>query len=120
MAQEKTLVSHPSSTPSSDLYHDQGVHHGAPGAVARLNQILERYAHLIRTEALRLNEAERQVLVNVLSDALIDACFLTGLEQAVYNSSDYQEGVEGAETLLEKVVQASYVQRLATIETLGF
>lgn len=120
MAQEKKLVSHPSLTPQPDQVHDLETHHGVPGAAARLNQILERYAHLIHTETLHLNEAERQVLVNVLSGTFIDACFLTGLEQAVYDSRDYQEGAQGAETLLEKVVQASYVQRLATVESLGF
>lgn len=120
MQQNKPLARNPSFTPSPSLRRDLEQRHGTLGTTGRINQIWDRYSHLVRAEALRLDDAERQVLLNVLSGSLIDVNFLTGLELEVRDSDDYIEGVSAARTLLEKVNSANYGQRLATIESLGF
>lgn len=120
MQQDKPLARNPSFTPSPSLRRDLEQHHRALGTTGRLNQIWDRYSHLVRSEALRLDDAERQVLLNVLSGSLVDVNFLTGLELEVRDSDDYVEGVAAARTLLEKISAATYGQRLATIEAVGF
>lgn len=120
MQQDKPLARNPSFTPSPSLRRDLEQHHRSLGTTGRLNQIWDRYSHLVRAEALRLDDAERQVLLNVLSGSLVDASFLTGLELEVRDSDDYIEGVAAASTLLKKLESATYGQRLATIEAVGF
>ncbi|MGL5298810.1 MAG: hypothetical protein ACRC9W_09895 [Plesiomonas sp.] len=62
------------------------------GTTGRLNQIWDRYSYLVRAEALRLDDTERQVLLSVLSGSLVDVSFLTGLALELRNSDDYIEG----------------------------
>lgn len=120
MTDQKLLPRNPSITPSPSLRRDLELHHGGVGTTGRINQIWDRYSHLVRAEALRLDDAERQVLLNVLSGSLVDVNFLTGLELEVRDSDDYIGGVAAASTLLEKVRSATYGQRLATIEAMGY
>lgn len=120
MQNDKPLARNPSFTPSPSLRRNLEQHHGALGTTGRINQIWDRYSHLICSETLAINDAERQVLLNVLSGSLIDVNFLTGLELEVRDSDDYIEGIPAAKTLLTKVEAASYAQRLATVEALGF
>jgi hypothetical protein len=117
---KQPLPRNPSFTPSPSLRRDLELHHGALGTTGRINQIWDRYSHLVRAEALRLDDDERQVLLNMISGSLIDVNFLTGLELEVCDSNDYLEGSPAARTLLEKVSAATYGQRLATIEAVGF
>lgn len=120
MNEPSKLPRNPSFTPSPRLRRDLERHHGKGGTTTRINQIWDRYSHLINADALELDEAERQVLLNVLCGSLIDITFILCLEQEVRDCDDYLEGVPAAKTLLEKVIAASYGQRLATIEALGF
>ena len=117
---DQTLPSNPSITPSPSLRRDLELHRRLLGTTGRINQIWDRYSYLVRAEALRLDDDERQVLLNLLSGSLVDVNFLTGLEQEVRDCDDYIDGNPSARTLLEKVRAASYGQRLATIEEVGF
>lgn len=120
MSQDKPLGRNPSITPSPSLRRNLERHHGGLGTTGRINQIWDRYTYLVRTEALRLTDGERQVLLNVMTGSLIDVNFLTGLELEVRDSDDYEQGVDAARTLLFKIEQAGFGARLATVEMLGF
>ncbi|WP_047708412.1 hypothetical protein [Plesiomonas sp. ZOR0011] len=120
MENNKSLARNPSFTPSPTLRKDLELHFGKLGTTARINQIWDRYSHMIRAEAIRLSDAERQVMQNVLSGSFVDVGFITGLELEVQDCDDYLAGQEAARTLLGKLEAASYAQRLAMIEVLGF
>jgi hypothetical protein len=86
----------------------------------RLNNIFDRYAHLVRACAcaLPLDDDETQVLLNVLSGSVVEPAFIEYLAQEIRDSDDYLEGIPAAKSLYEKCQSATYPQLLATIERL--
>ncbi|RRE94167.1 hypothetical protein EAO13_30300 [Klebsiella pneumoniae] len=82
----------------------------------RLNNIFDRYAHLVRACALPLDDDETQVLLNVL--AVVEPAFIEYLAQEIRDSDDYLEGIPAAKSLYEKCQSATYPQLLATVERL--
>lgn len=108
----------PSFTPSRSLRADLN-RENSPGVTARINQIYDRYEHLIKSEALRLTKDERFVLLSVLQGAVVDLPLITGLDLEIQDSEEYEQDVPGARSLLEKIQAAGYAQRLATVESIG-
>nr|VXZ93226.1 Uncharacterised protein [Klebsiella pneumoniae] len=82
----------------------------------RLNNIFDRYAHLVRACALPLDDDETQVLLNVLSGSVVEPAFIEYLAQEIRDSDDYLEGIPAAKSLYEKCYSATYPQLLATVE----
>lgn len=58
----------------------------------RLNNIFDRYAHLVRACALPLDAEETQVLLNVLNGSVVEPAFIEYLAQEIRDSDDYLEG----------------------------
>lgn len=58
----------------------------------RLNNIFDRYAHLVRACALPLDDDETQVLLNVLNGSVVEPAFIEYLAQEIRDSDYYLEG----------------------------
>ncbi len=71
----------------------------------RLNNIFDRYAHLVRACALPLDDDETQVLLNVLNGSVVEPAFIEYLAQEIRDSDDYLEGIPAAKSLYESVSQ---------------
>ena len=89
---KKEISRNPSFTPSPKLRAHLNSHR--EGVTERLNNIFDRYAHLVRACALPLDKDETQVLLNL-------------------------EGIPAAKSLYEKCQSATYPQLLATVERLN-
>ncbi|MDU6133467.1 MAG: hypothetical protein E6639_27975 [Klebsiella pneumoniae] len=102
---KKEISRNPSFTPSPKLRAHLNSHR--EGVTERLNNIFDRYAHLVRACALPLDKDETQVLLNVLNGSVVE------------DSDDYLEGIPAAKSLYEKCQSATYPQLLATVERLN-
>jgi hypothetical protein len=115
---KKMISRNPSFTPSPALR--KNLNTCGKGVTERLNQIYERYEHILRVAALHLELEEKQVLLNVLSGSLVDPSFIEHLAGEIIDSDDYINGCASAKTLYEKTKEADYATLLATVERLGF
>ena len=106
---KKEISRNPSFTPSPKLRAHLNSHR--EGVTERLNNIFDRYAHLVRACALPLDDDETQVLLNVLNGSVVEPAFIEYL-------ADYLKGIPAAESLYEKCLSATYPQLLATVERL--
>ncbi|MDU3850642.1 MAG: hypothetical protein E7G74_22590 [Citrobacter koseri] len=102
---KKEISRNPSFTPSPNLRAHLNSHR--EGVTERLNNIFDRYAHLVRACALPLDKDETQVLLNVLNGSVVEPAFI-----------EYQ-GIPAAKSLYEKCQSATYPQLLATVERLN-
>jgi hypothetical protein len=114
----REISRNPSFTPSPKLRAHLNEHR--EGVTERLNNLFDRYDHLVRSCAIPLEPAEKQVLLNVMSGSFVDPSFIECLAQEVLDSDDYSEGTPAAISLYGKCKIASYPVLLATIERLGF
>ncbi len=73
---KKEISRNPSFTPSPKLRAHLNSHR--EGVTERLNNIFDRYAHLVRACALPLDDDETQVLLNVLSGSVVEPAFIEG------------------------------------------
>lgn len=85
----------------------------------RINQIWDRYSQIINKEQIPLSDDEKAILLNLMQGSFIDNYFIEGLELEITDSDEYQSGSESAVTLLEKITDTTFSQRVATIELLG-
>ena len=113
---KKEISRNPSFTPSPKLRAHLNSHR--EGVTERLNNIFDRYAHLVRACAIPLDDGETQVLLNVLSGSVVEPAFIEYLAQEIRDSDYYLEGIPAAESLYEKCLSATYPQLLATVERL--
>ena len=113
---KKEISRNPSFTPSPKLRAHLNSHR--EGVTERLNNIFDRYAHLVRVCAIPLDDDETQVLLNVLSGSVVEPAFIEYLAQEIRDSDDYLEGIPAAKSLYEKCQSATYPQLLATVERL--
>lgn len=67
---KKEISRNPSFTPSPKLRAHLNSHR--EGVTERLNNIFDRYAHLVRACALPLDKDETQVLLNVLNGSVVE------------------------------------------------
>ncbi|HCZ9102098.1 TPA: hypothetical protein O4G09_005230 [Klebsiella michiganensis] len=114
----REISRNPSFTPSPKLRAHLNEHR--EGVTERLNNLFDRYDHLVRSCAIPLEPAEKQVLLNVLSGSFVEPSFIECLAQEVLDSDDYAEGTPAAISLYEKCKANAYPALLATIERLGF
>lgn len=114
----REISRNPSFTPSPKLRDHLNEHR--EGVTERLNNLFDRYDHLVRSCAIPLEPAEKQVLLNVLSGSFVEPSFIECLAQEVLDSDDYAEGNSSAKSLYEKCKSATYPQLLAIVERLGF
>lgn len=114
----REIARNPSFTPSPKLRTHLNEHR--EGVTQRINNIFDRYDHLLRSCALPLEPAEKQVLKNILSGSYIEPSFIEYLAAEVIDSDDYIGGVPAALTLYEKCKTADYATLLSTVERLGF
>ena len=114
---KKEISRNPSFTPSPKLRAHLNSHR--EGVTERLNNIFDRYAHLVRACALPLDADETQVLLNVLNGSVVEPAFIEYLAQEIRDSDDYLEGIPAAKSLYEKCQSATYPQLLATVERLN-
>ena len=113
---KKEISRNPSFTPSPKLRAHLNSHR--EGVTKRLNNIFDRYAHLVRAFGLPLYAEETQVLLNVLNGSVVEPAFIEYLAQEIRDSDDYLEGIPAAKSLYEKCQSATYPQLLATVERL--
>ncbi|MBW6049315.1 hypothetical protein D2912_22890 [Klebsiella pneumoniae] len=109
---KKEISRNPSFTPSPKLRAHLNSHR--EGVTERLNNIFDRYAHLVRACALPLDDDETQVLLNVLNGSVVEPAFIEYLAQEIRDL----EGIPAAKSLYEKCYSATYPQLLATVERL--
>lgn len=114
----REISRNPSFTPSPKLRAHLNEHR--EGVTERLNNLFDRYDHLVRSCAIPLEPAEKQVLLNVLSGSFVEPSFIEHLAQEVLDSDDYADGSPAARNLYEKCKATTYPALLATIERLGF
>lgn len=84
----------------------------------RLNQAAERYLEILRRHGLGLSEEESQILSNCLSGSWIDPLLIRHLTDKVEDSEF--AGTKAAKTLIGKLRSASFADRVAIVERLGF
>lgn len=113
----REISRNPSFTPSPKLRAHLNEHR--EGVTERLNNLFDRYDHLVRSCAIPLKPAEKQVLLNVLSGSFVEPSFIEYLAQEVLDSDDYIAGNAAAASLYEKCKSATYHQLLSTVERLG-
>ncbi|EIX9185688.1 TPA: hypothetical protein MI403_24935 [Klebsiella pneumoniae] len=113
----REISRNPSFTPSPKLRAHLNEHR--EGVTERLNNMFDRYDHLLRSCALTLEPDEKQVLLNVLSGSFVEPAFIEYLAQEVIDSDDYIDGNPAASSLYEKFRNATYPQLLATVERIG-
>ena len=114
----REISRNPSFTPSPKLRAHLNGHND--GVTERINKIFDRYDHLVRSCALKLEPGEKQVLLNVLSGAFVEPLYIECIAQEVLDSEDYESGDPAAKSLYEKCASATYPELLATVERLGF
>ncbi len=102
---KKEISRNPSFTPSPKLRAHLNSHR--EGVTERLNNIFDRYAHLVRACALPLDDEETQVLLNVLNGSVVEPAFIEYLAQEIRDSDDYLEGIPAAKSLYEKCQSAT-------------
>ncbi|HBR1356839.1 TPA: hypothetical protein L9L49_005450, partial [Klebsiella quasipneumoniae subsp. quasipneumoniae] len=81
---KKEISRNPSFTPSPKLRAHLNSHR--EGVTERLNNIFDRYAHLVRACALPLDAEETQVLLNVLNGSVVEPAFIEYLAQEIRDS----------------------------------
>ncbi|WLP18239.1 hypothetical protein Q8725_08395 [Klebsiella michiganensis] len=114
----REISRNPSFTPSPKLRAHLNGHRD--GVTERLNNLFDRYDHLMRSCSIPLEPEEKHVLMNVLNGSFIEPSFIEHLAQEVIDSDDYLNGVTAARSLFEKLRAASYPQLLATVERAGY
>lgn len=92
---------------------------GASGPTAALNEIWNRYAHLIKSGSIDLTPDEREVLHMVCMGTFMEPVLIECLASEVADSDAYLANVPAAHSLYEKFKSASYAELLATVERLG-
>ena len=100
---KKEISRNPSFTPSPKLRAHLNSHR--EGVTERLNNIFDRYAHLVRACALPLDAEETQVLLNVLNGSVVEPAFIEYLAQEIRDSDDYLEGIPAANHCTKSVSQ---------------
>lgn len=120
MSEDKKLPRNPSFTPCPGLRADLEDRRDAIGVTGRLNQMWDRYAALIKQEALVLTEDEDIVLKQALMGSFVEPLMIRYLEVEIQDCDDYLTGSVAAKSLAEKLEAASYAQKLATVEKAGF
>lgn len=113
----KEISRNPSFTPSPKLRIHLNAHR--EGVTERLNNLFDRYDHLIRSCAIPLEPEEKQVLLNVLSGSFVEPSFIEHLAQEILDSDDYAGGSPAAISLYDKCKNTTYPELLATVERLG-
>ena len=83
---KKEISRNPSFTPSPNLRAHLNSHR--EGVTERLNNIFDRYAHLVRACALPLDKDETQVLLNVLNGSVVEPAFIVYLAQEKAHKRD--------------------------------
>lgn len=83
----------------------------------RVNQVAERYAEIVRRDAIPLTDGERHVLASVLMGALVEPLLIRHLADEV-EDSDLAD-TDDARSLMAKLRPAAFAQLAATVESVG-
>ncbi|UIP28911.1 hypothetical protein [Photobacterium sp. TLY01] len=113
-----TISRNPSFTPSPTLR--KNLERSKQGVTARLNQIWDRYEHLLRSDAIELTPQEIEVLHNVCQGSFIEPSWIECLQLEIMDSDRYAENDAAATSLYQKLSTANYAQKLALVERLGY
>ena len=120
MTEAKKLPRNPSFTPCPGLRADLERCRDSQGVTGRLNQIWDRYAALIQRDALPLTEDEKLLLSQSMMGSLVEPLLIRHLDQEIQDTAEYEQGDAVARSLVDKLQAATYGQKLATLEKLGF